>query len=561
MVKADGQTATRSYPSGSTGAQAKVTYSGARNQKLAVRFIDFSGITVKREETAALNGNGSVMVELLLGEDVNRLGQEIKSEVDRIVTFPEEAEEPEVRIDAHRRDVIEVVVYGDAPDTTLHQVAEQVRDWLLQSPDITQVDLEGTPPLEIGIEISQENLRRYQTTPEEIARTLANASIDLPGGGLKTDAGEILLRLKERRDYGRQFAEVPVVTTELGSQVLLKDIAHIDDSFADTDRYSKFNGKRSVHLEVYRVGEETPMRVADAVHRLLEEYQPYLPPGIAASTHHDRSETYRQRVDLLVKNGVLGLVLVLVLLGVFLEARLAFWVMMGVPVSFMGSFLFLPAGDVTINMMSLFGFIIALGIVVDTNIVVGENIYYYHQEGLPFIEAAIRGTREVASPVIFSVLTNIVGFVPIYFIPGYVGKTFQMIPVVVCVVFVISLIESLYVLPSQLAHHQDRARKGIKRWLHGKQQAFSRRFLHWVRGYYGPALEYALRHRYITIAVGIGALALSLSYALSGRMGFQQFSIIESDYADAQVVLPYGSPVAKTEAIMDRLQAPSLIHI
>ena len=154
--------------------------------------------------------------------------------------------------------------------------------------------------------ISQENLRRYQTTPEEIARTLANASIDLPGGGLKTDAGEILLRLKERRDYGRQFAEVPVVTTELGSQVLLKDIAHIDVSFAGTDRYSKFNGKRSVHLEVYRVGEETPMRVADAVHRLLEEYQPYLPPGIEASTHHDRSETYRQRVDLLVKNGVLG---------------------------------------------------------------------------------------------------------------------------------------------------------------------------------------------------------------------------------------------------------------
>ncbi len=510
---------------------------------------------VEEVTSTAREGNGSVMVELLLGEDVNRLGQEIKSEVDRIVTFPEEAEEPEVRIDAHRRDVIEVVVYGDAPDTTLHQVAEQLRDWLLQSPDITQVDLEGTPPLEIGIEISQENLRRYQTTPEEVARTLANASIDLPGGGLKTDSGEILLRLKERRDYGRQFAELPVVTTELGSQVLLKDIAHIDDSFADTDRYSKFNGKRSVHLEVYRVGEETPMRVADAVHRLLEEYQPYLPPGIQTSTHHDRSETYRQRVELLVKNGVLGLVLVLVLLGVFLEARLAFWVMMGVPVSFMGSFLFLPAGDVTVNMMSLFGFIIALGIVVDTNIVVGENIYYYHQEGLPFIEAAIRGTREVASPVVFSVLTNIVGFVPIYFIPGYVGKTFQMIPVVVCVVFVISLIESLYVLPSQLGHHQDRARKGIKRWLHGKQQAFSRRFLHWVRDYYGPALEYALRHRYITIAVGIGALALSLSYALSGRMGFQQFPIIESDYADAQVVLPYGSPVAKTEAIMDRLQA------
>ncbi|MGI6460856.1 MAG: efflux RND transporter permease subunit [Candidatus Hydrogenedentales bacterium] len=510
---------------------------------------------VKEVTSTAREGSASVMVELLLGEDVNRLGQEIKSEVDRIVTFPEEAEEPEVRIDARRRDVIEVVIYGDAPDTSLHQVAEQLRDWLLHSPDITQVDLQGLPPLEIGIEISQENLRRYRTTPEQIAQTLRNAALDLPGGGLKTPAGEILLRLKERRDYGRQFAEIPVVTTALGSQVLLKDIAYIDDSFADTDRYSKFNGQRSVHLEVYRVGSETPIGVAKAVRQLLEEYQPFLPPGIKTSTHRDRSETYRQRVELLVKNGVMGLVLVLVLLGVFLEARLAFWVMMGVPVSFMGSFLFLPAGDVTINMMSLFGFIIALGMVIDTNIVVGENVYYYHQEGLPFLEAAIRGTREVASPVVFSVLTNIVGFVPIYFIPGYVGKTFQMIPVVVCVVFVLALIESLYVLPSQLGHQRDRVRKGINRWLHERQQKFSRRVLHWVRDYYGPALEYVLQRRYIAIAIALGALALSLSYALSGRMGFQQFPIIESDFADAQVVLPYGAPVARTEAIMDRIQA------
>jgi len=503
----------------------------------------------------ASEGQGEVVVELLLGEDVERLGQDIKSEVDRIITFPEESEEPEVRIDAHRRDVLEVVIYGDAPDTTLHQVAEQLRDWLLQSPDITQVDLEGTPPLEIGIEVSQENLRRYQTTPEEIAQTLRNASIDLPGGGLKTGAGEILLRLKERRDYGREFAELPVVTTELGSQVLLEDIAVIDDSFADTDRYSKFNGKRSVILEVYRVGEETPMQVSKAVNKLLDEFQPYLPPGIEATTHHDRSETYRQRVELLVKNGILGLVLVLVLLGIFLEARLAFWVMMGVPISFMGSFLLLPAADVTINMMSLFGYIIASGIVVDTNIIIGENVYYYHQKGLPFIDAAIRGTREVASPVIFSILTNIVGFVPIYFIPGYVGKTFQMVPVVVCVVFVISLIESLYVLPSQLGHQRDRSRSGLSKWLHERQQAFSRRFLHWVHDGYGPFLAFTLRHRYIAIAIALGALSLSLSYALSGRMGFQQFPIIESDYADAQLVLPYGTPVAKTEAIMVRLQA------
>jgi multidrug efflux pump subunit AcrB len=505
--------------------------------------------------SVAREGGGNVQVELLLGEDVNRLGQEIKSEVDRIVTFPEEAEEPEVRIDAHRRDVLEVVLYGEAPDTTLHQLAEQLRDWLLQSPDISQVDLEGMPPLEIGIEISQENLRRYNTTPEEIARTLANASIDLPGGGLKTDTGEILLRLTERRDYGREFAELPVLTTELGSQVLLKDIATIDDSFADTDRSSKYNGKPSIHLEVYRIGDQTPISVAEAARAQVEAFQPFLPPGIQTDFHHDRSDHYRQRVYLLVKNGAIGLVLVLGLLGLFLEARLAFWVMMGIPISFMGSFLFVPTVDVTINMMSLFAYIVALGIVVDDAIVVGENIYYYHQEGLPFLQAAIRGAREVAMPVTFSILTNIAAFMPIYFIPGFVGKVFQMIPVVVCVVFMLSLVESLFVLPAHLGHHREKRRKGLGKWIHEKQQAFSRQFLRFVSNGYGPFLDLTLRHRTLTIALALAALVVSISYAWSGRMGFQQFPIMESDYSDAQLFLPYGSPVAKTEAIMDRLQA------
>ncbi|MFO7976622.1 MAG: efflux RND transporter permease subunit [Candidatus Hydrogenedentota bacterium] len=405
---------------------------------------------VEEVTSVAREGGGSVRVELLLGEDVNRLGQEIKSEVDRIVTFPEEAEEPEVRIDAHRRDVLEVVVYGEAPDTTLHQLAEQMRDWLLQSPEITQVDLEGMPPLEISIEVSQENLRRYNTTPDEIAQRLRNAAIDLPGGGLKTDTGEILLRLTERRDYGREFAELPVLTTEMGSQVLLKDIATIDDSFADTDRSSKYNGKPSIHLEVFRVGDQTPITVAEAAKTQVEAFQPFLPPGIQTDFHHDRSENYRQRVYLLVKNGAIGLVLVLGLLGLFLEARLAFWVMMGIPISFMASFLFVPSLGISMNMISLFAYIVALGIVVDDAIVVGENVYYYHQQGFSFIESAIRGAREVAMPVTFSILTNIAAFMPIYFIPGFVGKIFQMIPAVVCVVFLLSLVECLFVLPAHL---------------------------------------------------------------------------------------------------------------
>ncbi len=510
---------------------------------------------VKEITAVAREGMGMVTVELMLGADVQRLSQEIKSEVDRIVTFPEEAEEPQVRIDQFRREVLSVALYGDVPATTLHRLGERLRDHLLQSADITQVDLEGVPPLEINIEIPQAELRRHGLTAPDVAARLAAASADIPGGGLKTESGELLLRLKERREYGKQFAGLPVVNTPSGGQVTLREIATIDDSFADTDRYTRFNGQRAISLDVYRVGKETPLSVAAAAREQLASFLPELPPGISTTVYDDRSETYRQRMNLLLKNGAMGLALVLVFLGLFLEARLAFWVMMGVPISFMGSFLFLPAADISINMMSLFAYIIALGIVVDDAIVVGENVYHHHQEGKPFLEAAILGVREVAVPVVFSILTNIVAFMPIYFIPGTVGKTFQMIPVVVCIVFTISLVESLFVLPAHLAHQRDRHRTGLRGWLHARQQGFSRWFTHWVRDRYGPFLLFTMRHRYLTVAAALGMLAVASSYALSGRMGFQLYPIVESDYADASLVLPFGAPVERTEAVVARLEA------
>lgn len=502
----------------------------------------------------AREGSGVVTAEILVGANVQKVGQDVKSEIDRIVTFPEEAEEPEVTIDLHRREVLSVVVYGDASDVTLHQVGEQLRDFMLQSPEVTQVDLEGVPPLEIGIEVSQENLRRYNTTLGDIAARLGAAAADVPGGGLKTSGGEVLVRLKERRDYGGQFAELPVITTDSGSRVLLRDIAAIDDSFADTDRYSLYNGRPAVLLDVYRIGNETPIRVAEAARQLVAEYQPFLPPGIETAFYFDRSETYKQRLDLLLGNGFMGLFLVILALGVFLEARLAFWVMMNIPVAFLGSFLFLPMFGVTINMMSMFAYIVALGVVVDNGIVVGENAYHYRNTGMGFLDSAVRGAREVAVPVVYSALTNIASFVPIFFIPGTTGKTFKMIPVVVCIVFLVSLVESLFVLPAHLGHTKERREHGISGWLHRKQQAFSKTFLRWVRDYYGPFVDFTMRRRYLTIACAVALLLVVSSYALSGRMGFQLYPIVESDFADGQVSLPYGTPVERTEAVMERLR-------
>ena len=505
--------------------------------------------------SVASEGSGTVTVEALIGADIQRLADDIQSEVDRIRTFPEDAEEPEIRIVSHQHEVLSVVLYGDVPETSLHDLAERVRDLLIQNPDITQVDISGLPPLEIGIEIPQAALRRYGLTLDTVANRLKAASIERPGGGLKTRSGEVLVRVTERRDYGREFAKLPIITTSEGGQVLLGDIATIYDRFEDTDRSMRYNGQRAVSVDVYRVGDQTPIQVSDAVRSELDEIRAELPPGVSAAIHHDRSDFYRARVELLVRNGMLGLCLVLVVLGVFLEARLAFWVMMGIPISFLGSFLFLPAMDISINMMSLFAYIVALGIVVDDAIVVGENVYHYRQEGLGALQAAVKGAREVAMPVVFSVLTNCVAFLPLYFIPGVMGKIFRMIPVVVCIVFLISLGECLFVLPAHLSHGRRRERHGLGSLVHRAQQRFSEAFRHWVRRRYGQFIEWVLHHRILTVSVAVAVLATTLSYALSGRMGLSLFPTVESDRAQASVVLPYGSPVEKTQAIVDRLEA------
>jgi multidrug efflux pump subunit AcrB len=515
----------------------------------AIAGLDF----VDRVRSTAGEGRGTVSIELVDGTDIDKATQDVKSEVDRITTFPVEAEEPVVVSPVRRREVLSLILYGDLEKTVLHEIAEEARDQLMQNPGITQVDIMGLPPLEISIELSQETLRRYGLTVSDVASRLAASSLDIPGGGIKTGTGELLVRVKERRDYGKQFATIPIITTPDGGQVLLGQIARITDSFEDSDREMLYNGHAAITLEVFRVGNQTPIGVGDAVREELESVRADLPPGTLAAIHHDRSEMYRDRLDLLVRNGMLGLGLVLVFLGLFLEARLAFWVMMGIPISFLGSFLFLPTMDLSINMMSMFAYIIALGIVVDDAVVVGENIHRYRQAGMPPLDAAIKAAREVATPVTFSILTNIVAFIPLYLIPGTMGKIFSTIPLVVILVFVISLVESLFVLPAHLGHQRDRIRSGFTGWFYERQQAFGRAFTRWVNNRYGRFLYMIMRHRYATVAVATSVLLVAISYALSGRMGMQLFPIIESDFAYASITLPYGTPVEKTKAAAKKL--------
>jgi multidrug efflux pump subunit AcrB len=501
----------------------------------------------------AAEGSASITVEVLEGEDPQRVAQDIKNEVDRITSLPEEAEEIRVTAAKHRRAVLSLALFGNQSEWVLREVAEIVRDRLLQNPEITQVDLEGAREYEISIEIAQRTLRSYGLTLESVAQTIRQAAVELPGGAIKTSGGDVLVRVKERRDYAREFGRIPIITANDGTQVLLDQIAEIKDGFEETDRYATFNGQPAVMMEVFRVGDQTPTAVADAVQRQLRDIRRILPPGLETAVRNDRSQIYRQRLDLMLTNGFLGLGLVFILLAVFLEIRLAFWVSLGIPVSFLGSMLILAAMGISINMISMFAFIVTLGIVVDDAIVVGENIYFHRQSGLSWAAAAVRGAREIAMPVNFSVLTNMVAFLPLFFVPGFLGKVFNQIPVVVISVFAISLVESLFILPAHLAHRHRMPENGVMARLLARQNRFSEGFLRLVRNWYGPFLARTLERRYLAISIGIAFLMLALGFIKSGRMGFELFPKIESDYAAATVRLPFGTAVQKTEAVQKQL--------
>lgn len=513
---------------------------------------DLEGI--KTVTATAAEGIGTVTAEIIQGEDVSRIAQEMKNAVDRISSFPDDVEDLTVTIPTRKRYVVSLALYGEQPETVLREMAEAVRDRLLLDNDISHVELTGIRNYEISIEVPQHVLRTLGLTLNDIAATVSRAAIEVPGGAIRTEAGDVLVRVTERREVGKEFGRIPVISSVDGSEVFLEDIAVIRDDFEETDNFATFNGKPAVMLEVFRVGKQTPVSVSEAVHRQIGEINSILPEGLTLVSRNDRSDIYNQRLNLMLKNGYLGLGLVFILLALFLEIRLAFWVSLGIPISFLGSMLILPGIGVTFNMISMFAFIVTLGIVVDDAIVVGENVYYYRQKGYAWREAAVIGARDIATPVVFSVLTNMVTFLPILFVPGFMGKVFREIPLVVISVFCISLIESLFILPAHLGHTRATdKKKGVTAVLYGWQQKFSRGFTRFTEVRYGPFLQFALRWRYVTFAIGLAILLVSFGYVKSGRLGFELFPKIESDFASATAVLPFGTSVVRTREVTDRL--------
>ncbi len=506
---------------------------------------------VKEVRSVAAEGQGVVHVELLLGTDRNEMLSEVESAVGRITSFPEDAEEPTISLVSNRRQVISLVYSGDHPERVLQMWAERAREDLLARPDITFVQVSGVRPHEISIEISPQVLRRFGLTLRDVAARVTSASVDLPAGEIEARDGEIALRTTEREEDARQFARVPLVAGPGGSEVLLGDVARVRDGYRDVDRATFFNQEPAVRVDVFRVGDEEPLEVSRAVQDFAREQRAELPPSVRIATWNDQSQIYADRMSLLLKNAYLGLAIVLIILALLLEPRLAFWVTLGIPISFLGAALLLPSVDVSINLISLFAFIVALGLVVDDAIVVGEAIYRRRQESKSYAEAAIAGVRDVAQPVLFSIATTCIAFTPMLFVPGVAGQFFRNIPLVVILVLAVSLVESLLILPAHLSHPMPRALEVILTpfiWLMKKARSdrVSEKLEEFVDRRYVPAVRAATKWRYVTLAVAVFALLLVVGLQAGGRLGFRFLPDIQDDQIRASVELPVGTPFSKT---------------
>jgi len=517
----------------------------------AVRGVD----GVKKISSTAAEGACNVQVELITGADPERVLADVKTAVDRITSFPEDAERPLVNQVAIQRRVISLLVYGDAAEPVLQSLAERARDDLLQDEHITTIELVGVRPLEVSIEVPQANLRAYGLTLPQVAQAVRAASVEIPGGGVKTAGGEILVRTAQRRDAAREFAEVVVRTSVDGSEVKLGDIATIVDGYRDIDDDVTFGGMPAVRIDIYRVGDQKPIELAEIVKTYAAEQGGQLPPGLSFAIWSDQSRVYRERMSLLLDNGYIGLALVLLVLGLFLEVRLAFWVALGIPISFCGALLLLPAIDASINMISLMAFIITLGLVVDDAIVVGENIYARRQAGDEPLRASIHGAKEVGVPVVFSVLTTVAAFAPMLFITGIMGKFMWVIPVVVITVLIMSLVESLFILPAHLAHTKAQPTNRIIKAIDVRQEQFTHLLDRFIDRVYVPVVRVTNRYRYLTFATAIAILLASAGLVAGGRIDITFLPELDADFVSADATLPFGVPVERTAAARDKLVA------
>ncbi len=518
------------------------------------------GVTgVDKVTSVATEGLGVVSVEALQEADLEQVLDDIKARVDAITNLPAETEEPVISRLVVRKEVISVAIRGNADERTLKSLGERARDTLTTLPGITQVELYGVRPYEISIEVSEQRLQEHGITFDEVAAAVRRSSLDLPAGSIKGESGQTLIRAQSQAYTSADFEQLVLLSRADGTRVTLGEVATVLDGFADVDLVARFDGEPAVLLKVFRVGDQDALQITQSVRDWVAgDGRSMLPQGVTMSTWRDESVILRGRIELLLRNAAQGFVLVLLLLALFLQLRLALWVGFGIPVAFMGAVMLMPALEVSINLISLFSFLLVLGIVVDDAIVVGENVFEHRKRAGNPRKAALLGSKEVAIPVIASVLTTVAAFLPMFNVPGSDAQVWRVIPLIVIPVLMFSLLESKLVLPAHLAGIpiEDPTRTPglpVRAWT-AVQGGFQRGLDGFIRRVYQPLCDFALRWRYLTIATAVATMLVTAASVLTGTPRFVFFPTVDGDNIVVSLVMPQGTPVERTSSIISRIE-------
>jgi multidrug efflux pump subunit AcrB len=525
------------------------------------------GVVVKIEEaiqdiegieeivSTARRNSGQVMVEVHADYEVTDLMDQVKNRVDAISTFPDNTEKPVISRTQFQQQVVILTVFGEVDERTLKEYAKQVRNEVVTLPGVTRAEILGGRPYEISIEVSEFTLQGYGMTLSEVAQAVRRGSLDLSAGAIRAESGDILVRTKGQAYVGRDFENIVIRTNPDGTRVLLKDIATIRDAFVETDRYSEYNGKPAISIRVLSVGNQSELDISRTVHDFVDGKKARLPDEIGIAAWADVSYYLKGRLDMMLKNLVMGAALVFLTLALFLRLKLAFWVMVGLPIAFMGAFFVMPLVDVTVNMLSLFGFILVLGIVVDDAIIIGESAYTNMRAKGHSVDNIVEGVHRVLVPATFGVLTTIAAFLPILLVTGISGQFFAAIGWVVILCLMFSLVESKLILPAHLAHMKVKHYESDTHNVFIRfQRFFSEGLHHFVDDVYAPFLNRALRHRYLTLSVFVSMLILSIGLIAGGILRTVFFPDLTSDFLQVQLEMNEGTPANHTHDALSRIQ-------
>ena len=514
---------------------------------------------VKSVKSVAAPGVASVRVEVKSGTDIARALEDVKSAVGRIQSFPGGAERADFREMTNRQSIMRLIVHGDIPERALKELAYQIEDEIATLASISRVETTAIRNYEVSIEVPLHRLRALGLTLHDVASAVRRGSLDLSAGSIDTEAAQVRVRTLGQRYDQQDFEDVVLLSRSDGTVVLLGDIAEVHDDFQDTDLIVRHQGQPAVFVEVYRSDGEQVMDVATAVHEhLANVVLPSLPKGVGVTVWNDESQVYSERIDLLLKNGLLGLLLVFISLALFLEIRLALWVVVGLVTAGIGALAVMLLLDIAINTISLFAFVLAIGIIVDDAIVVAEHVHLERRRGTPGVPAAIRGVRRIRKPLTFAVLTSVAAFVPILFIPGGIGEIWGALPIVIIAMLSVSLAESLFILPNHLTHLRGpewAPTNPMDRFFAGTQERVDRLLNRFIAGPLDKAIRFATAQPAVIVAGATGLLVVSASLLPAGIIRTTLADVVEGDFINAHLEMPDGTPAHRTYAVAMELEA------